>query len=132
MLSLIDMQPRNKTCIYSTLLFVENQSRKLNFETPCLTFDQPLSYKVNKIIIEKNLSVKCRLVGFHTLINFLGSIGIFMDGSGIADVLVLVYSPNTVRTLLPGKAYSRVLAGHMLLDATLCSTLLDTLIYLMN
>ena len=48
-----------------------------------------------------------------------------MGGSAIEDVLPLVYSPNAVTTLLTGKAYSRVLRGHMLLYATLYSTLLD-------
>ena len=48
-----------------------------------------------------------------------------MGGSAIEDVLPLVYSPNAVTTLLTGKAYSRVIRGHMLLDATLYSTLLN-------
>ena len=102
-------------------------SKKRNIEKPCLTFDQSLQYKVNKIIIEKNLIVDCRLVRFHTLMSCLGSIRILMGGSTIEDVLALVYSPNTVTTLLTGKTYSRVLRGHMLLDANLYSTLLDAL-----
>ena len=82
---------------------------------------------MNKIIIEKSLIVDCRLVRFHTLMSCLGSIRILMGGSTIEYVLALAYSPNTVTTLLTGKTYSRVLRGHMLLDAILYSTLLDAL-----
>ena len=53
--------------VYSTLLFVISQAQKLNIDMPCITFDQPLWYKANEIILEKNLDIVNRLGGFHTL-----------------------------------------------------------------
>ena len=40
-LPIIDLNPSDKTCIYSTLIYVESQAKKLNIPTPCITFDQP-------------------------------------------------------------------------------------------
>ena len=42
LLPIIDLKPTDYTCIYSTLLFVNNQCKKLNITTPSITFDQPL------------------------------------------------------------------------------------------
>ena len=106
MLLLIDLQPSNETCIYSTLLFVKNQSKNLYVDVPCITFDLLLWYKANKIINDKNLNMVCRLGGFHTLMRFLGSIGTYMTGSGIEQALALVYAPITVNSFLTGKAYA--------------------------
>ena len=39
---IIDLPPTDPTCIYSTLLFIVSQAQKLNIDTPCITFDQPL------------------------------------------------------------------------------------------
>lgn len=51
--------------------------------------------------------------------SFLGSIGTYIACSGIEQVLALVYTPNTVNSLLTGKAYTRAIRGHFLLDSTL-------------
>jgi hypothetical protein len=45
MLPIIDLNPSNESCIYSTLLFVQQQAQQLNIVTPCITFDQPLWIK---------------------------------------------------------------------------------------
>ena len=44
-LPIIDLDPTNMPCIYSTLKFVEGQAKALNQETPVLTFDQLLCLK---------------------------------------------------------------------------------------
>ena len=44
-LPIIDMNPSDETCIYSTLQFVMSQADKLGISTPCITFDQPLWLK---------------------------------------------------------------------------------------
>ena len=53
LLPIIDLKPTDYTCIYSTLLFVINQCKKLNITTPSTTFDQPLWLKATEIAIEK-------------------------------------------------------------------------------
>ena len=45
MLPIIDLDPTDMSCIYSTLLFVIKQAEELNIPTPILTFDQPLWLK---------------------------------------------------------------------------------------
>ena len=49
-LPIIDMDPNDESCIYSTLLFVYNQSLKMQVHTACITFDQPLWFKAFKIV----------------------------------------------------------------------------------
>ena len=75
MLPLIDLNPSDETCIYSTFLFVQNQAKLLNIATPCITFDQPLWLKAVDICSASRLDIVCRLGGFHVLMSFLGSIG---------------------------------------------------------
>ena len=115
MLLIIDLQPSDPTCIYSTLKFVEDQARRIGIQTPCITFDQPLWYKAIAIIQEKKLNVVCRLGGFHLLMSFLGSIGCLMSGSGIEELLEQVYASNVIHHIVSGKAYARALRGHMLI-----------------
>ena len=85
MLPIIDLQPTNLNCIYSTLLFIRSQADKLSIKTPVVTFDQPLWYKASGIIANKGLNIVCRLGGFHTLMSFMGSIGYMMSGSGLEE-----------------------------------------------
>ena len=53
LLPITDLKPTDYTCIYSTLLLVINQCKKVNTTTPSITFDQPLWLKATKITIEK-------------------------------------------------------------------------------
>jgi hypothetical protein len=46
----------------------------------------------------KNIILK--LVGFHTLTSFLSSIGHVMAGSGIEEILSLIYTENTLPHIL--------------------------------
>ena len=48
-LPMIDLDPSDVTCIYSTLLFLSDQARKQHV-TPVITFDQPLWWKAWTII----------------------------------------------------------------------------------
>jgi len=103
-LPIIDLNPSDETCIYSTLTFVINQARKLGIEVPCVTFDQPLWQKATGIIKDQNLQIMCRLGGFHTLMSFLGSIGKLMTGSGLEELFEEVYAEHTVKHMISGKA----------------------------
>ena len=119
MLPIIDMNPNDMTCIHSTLLFTEKQSVKLNLETACVTFDQPLWLKSVEIVMSTNLNIVCRLGGFHTLMSFLGSIGSIMEGSGLDEALQNCYGPNAVVHMLSGKAVERAVRGHFLTESAL-------------
>lgn len=124
-LPMIDMDPTDMTCIYSTLLFVADESRK-HSTSPILTFDQPLWFKAKTIISsEPALSdlkhVILKLGSFHAIMSYLGSIGHLMNSSGLREVLGLLYADNAVNHILTGKAYARAVRGHTLIDAALNS-----------
>ena len=53
-LPIIDLNPTREKCIYSTLLFIQQQAKKLNIVelnivAPCLTFVKPLWIKAVEI-----------------------------------------------------------------------------------
>ena len=127
-LPIIDLNPSDETCIFSTLLFVMQQAKKLNIPTPCITFDQPLWQKAMGIIKEQNLQMVCRLGGFHTLMSFLGSIGNLMKGSGLEEVFEEVYSEDTVKHIISGHAVARALRAHLLVQSALVNHINNTLI----
>ena len=124
-LPIIDLNPSDESCIYSTLLFVISQAKKLNVHTPCITFDQPLWIKAFDIIHAENLPIVCRLGGFHTLMSFLGSIGTLMKGTGLEDLLSEVYAENSVVHMMSGKALARAIRAHFLVESSLMSLLLE-------
>lgn len=66
---LIDLDPSDPTCIYSTLKFVSGLTKKHNC-TPVITFDQPLWWKANMIVesqpeTSELHSIVVRLGGFN-------------------------------------------------------------------
>ena len=122
-LPMIDMDPSNLTCIYSTLSFIVDQAKRYNL-IPIITFDQPLWWKALLIVLNEPgdsdmKSIVLRLGGLHIQMSFLGCIGHIMAGSGLQDVLELVYAKNAVVHMLSGKAIARAIRGHFLVDSAL-------------
>ena len=125
-LPMVDIDPTNMSCVYSTLVFVNDQCIKYGIQ-PIVTFDQPLWMKA-KLILSQEESLKDLILilgGFHTLMSFLGSICHIMKSSGLSAVLQLVFAENTVTHILSGKAYSRAVRGHFLVDGALNALLLQ-------
>jgi len=127
MLEIIDLNPSDDNCIYSTLLYVISQAKSRFFPVPNVTFDQPLYIKAVDIAMKSNLDIVIRLGGFHTLMSFLGSIGNMMRGSGLEEVMGLIFGSNTMEHVLSGKAYARAVRGHFILHSALTDLLLDYL-----
>jgi len=127
MLELIDLNPSDDSCIYSTIVYVIGQSKSRHFLVPNITFDQPLYIKAVDTAIKSNLNIVIRLGGFHTLMSFLGSIGSMMRGSGLEEVMGLIFGANTMEHVLSGKAYARAVRGHFILHSALTDILLDYL-----
>ena len=73
----------------------------------------------------KGLKIATRQGGFHTHISFNGSLGIITKGSGLEKELETVYGPNTVTHIFSGKAISRALRAHFLVDAALTIKLIS-------
>ena len=114
LLPIIDLNPSDESCIYSTLTYIQSQAEQLHIPTPCITFDQPLWLKATEIIKAKSMNMVCRLGGFHTMMSFMGSIGSMMKGSGLEEALETVYGPNAVTHMMSGKAVSRAFAWTLL------------------
>jgi hypothetical protein len=121
---IIDLNPFDENCIFTTLFFVVQQAERLNIETPCITFDRPLWLKARELVQATATNVFCRLNGFHMSISFIGSIRSVMSESGLSDVLEVKYGPNAVCHMLTGKMCTRALHGYLLLDAALSVLLL--------
>lgn len=124
-LPIIDLSPTDENCIYSTLIFIIDQAKKLDISVPCVTFDQPLWLKAIGIIAETGLNIVARLGGFHTVMSFLGSIGKMMKGSGIEEVFAEVYAENSVEDIISGKAVSRAIRAHFMVESALKCLLFD-------
>ncbi len=130
-LPMIDMNPNDISCVYSTLCFVCDHAKQYNV-TPVLTFDQPLWWKALMIIRDQpsNSDLKqvvVRLGGLHTEMSFIGSIGHLMTGSGLQELLEVVYASNSVTHMMSGKAIARAVRGHFLVDAALNTMLVADL-----
>ena len=79
-LPMIDINPTNASCIYSTLYFVADQAKRYGV-TPVLTFDQLLWMKTQHILdavpsTSRIKNIALRLRGSYMEMSFLGSIGI--------------------------------------------------------
>ena len=57
--------------------------------------------------------------------SFLGSIGHLMAGSGFKELFEIIYAPKAVEQIMSGKAISRVVRAHLLLDTVLNGLLLS-------
>ena len=60
--------------------------------------------------------------------SFLGSIGSLVNGSGLHELLETCYGPNSVDHIMSGKAVSRALRGHFLLEAALMTRIRDSIL----
>ena len=127
MMPIIDMNPGDRSCILSTLSFILNQAFKIGIMTPCVTFDQPLWLKAVEIIQAESLNMVCRLGGFHTIMSYLGSLGHIMSGSGLVDALECCYGPNAVTSMVTGKAVTRAIRGHFMVQSALCIKLMQSI-----
>ena len=130
-LPMIDMYPGDKTCILSTLEFLSNLAKKEN-KTPIVTFDQPLYWKAASIILDSpdNYSLRgivLMLGSFHTFMNLLGAIGKLMEGTGLKNILEVIYGENAVLHMLTGKSVQRAFRGHLLIEKSLNHILLSDL-----
>ena len=128
LLPILDLNPSDVTCIYSTLLFLRKQADYLNIPTACVTFDQPLYIKAVDIVRNENLDIVICLGGFHTAMNFMGAIGSNMRGSGLEEVFEIIYGKKTVEHVMTGKAYMRAMRGHTLVTGALSLIVMQNLI----
>ena len=123
-LPMIDMNPSDVTCVSSTLHFVSEHAKQHSIANPIVTFDQPLWLKAFNIIQTEPANsdlrkVIVRLGAFHAEMSCRGSIGHLMAGSGLQEVLELIYASNAVDHITTRKAISRAVRAHLIVDAAL-------------
>ena len=119
-LPIIDMPASNESCILSTLKFIDEHAKKHNVD-PIVTFDQPLYWKA-MMILETESTLKhiiLRLGAFHTMMSYIGSIAYFMRCSGLQEVLETIYGEATVQHIFSGKAISRAIRAHCIIQGIL-------------
>ena len=126
---MIDLKSSDEICIYSTMCFVSEQAKRYSF-TPILTFNQPLWWKSFEIqqCESSNKPIKdiiLGLGGLHTEMSFLGAVGHLMGGSGLQELLEVIYADSAVGHILTGKAISRAIRGHILIEAVLYAIILS-------
>ena len=120
-LPIINLNPSDESCIYSTLLFVEQQAKQLNVPSRCITFDQPLfikAFEISKAWTSKDINIVIRFGGLHLLMLFIGGTGTIMEGCGLAETMETIYAPNSVVHMLEDKAYVRALRCHLLSETS--------------
>ena len=127
-LPIIDMNPNDITCVYSTLKYIQDHAHRHDV-TPIITFDQPLWWKALMIIVTEPVgsdlrNIVLRLGGFHTEMSFLGCIGHLIAASGLQELLELIYASNAMVHMLTGKAIARAVRGHFIVDAALNAPIL--------
>lgn len=74
------------------------------------------------------MSIVLILGGFHLMMSYLGSLGGLMKGAGLKKVLHFICGVNAVEHVLFGKAVSRVLRSHFILESALTTILLKKMI----
>ena len=74
-LTIIDLNPSDMSCIYSVLLFVKDELQKLN-----------ASIKAVRVVSSKSHGIVARLGGINYLMSFAGSIGSLMEGSSLENL----------------------------------------------
>lgn len=66
-------------------------------------------------------NIVLQLGSFHMEMSFLGAIGSLMKGTGLQEILELVYASNAVTHMFSGKVVARAVRGHLIVDKALNS-----------
>ena len=74
-------------------------------------------------MVTKKLKIIVWFGGFHSLMNSISSIGYSMEGSGIERIIEEKCGTNTFTHISSGKAITRTLCFHFLVDAVFPVTL---------
>ena len=64
----------------------------------------------------ESFNVVLILIGFHTMMSFVDSTGVLMNGSGLSECSETEFRTNTIRKIMDGKAISRAVCVHFLIE----------------
>ncbi|KAE8738446.1 hypothetical protein FOCC_FOCC016069 [Frankliniella occidentalis] len=107
-LPFINLDPTDRSCVYSALRFALLQCDEQRQKSCIATLDLPLYMKAVDITLtsEELENVIVILGGFHMAMSFLGCIGAVYAGSGLDDLFSTVYAKNSVPHIMGGHAYA--------------------------
>lgn len=129
----INTSPSDDDALYTVLKYAAEDATCHGLKTCFVTMDQPLYLKSREIIASNtSWNIEMILGGFHMLMSFLGTIEQTMEGSGLKELLCCVFAPNSVDKMLTGKAYSRAISGHLLVQTTLAQIILEGVSFTME
>ena len=77
-----------------------------------------------RIVLEMKMPVIVRLGSFHFLKSILGCVGYIMKDCGLENIVQKIY-PGNVDHIMSGGSYYKALRAQFLVDAALCSYLLE-------
>ena len=121
---MIDMNPSDVMFVSSTLHFVSEHAKEHSIANPIVMFDHPLWLKAFNITQTEPANSELHQIivcvgAFHAEISFRGSIGHLMVGSGLQELLELIYASNAVDHITTRKAISRAVHAHLIAVAAL-------------
>ena len=93
----------------------------MNIPTPCVTFDKPLWLKAVEIIQARSL--KAWRLSYNNDLH-----GQYWFNDGLEEALETVYGSNAISHMISGKAVSRALRGHFLVEAALVNKLMSAML----
>lgn len=127
-LPFMNHNPSQLDKIYTAFSFAQKLTEKYNLSVSSVTFHQPLYEEAIKIAESSStlLNIFIRLGGYHLLMSYLSCLGHIMGESRLSDQWKTVYATNSVKHMLSGHAYTRVLLAHMLSSASVMARLLVT------
>lgn len=129
-LPFINGSPSDYNTLYTALDYASGIVLEAGMKTCIITFDQPLYIKARDIVqalLFDKVHMVVRLGGFHLLMSFMGCIGQIMAGSGIKDILSIIYAEGSVDQLLSGHSYARAVRAHCILQQALSLLIFDEL-----
>ena len=122
--------PSDYSTLYTGADYCVRHAEEIGMKTVIITCDQPLYVKMVDIVksgIFKEKHVVARLGGFHCYMSFLGCIGYLMSGSGLKELLNEVFAENTINHMMTGKAYSKAVRAHILVQMSIATIVLNEL-----
>lgn len=116
--------PTQVAVVDSSLEYCMKVSKKLGQVHTVITSDQAI-YEIALALRTKHPdkypNLILRMGGFHLVVNFMGSVGMLMKGSGVEDIFVQagVCHLGTANKIMSGKDYYRMLRAHTLLHSAM-------------
>ena len=115
---MIDMDPTNMSCICL------HSSLALRYGATFSSLTSPVVEMATEVVDNEPPDCVPRSIvlwvgGFHTAMSFLGCTGRLAAGSGLRQLLEVVFAQNSVTHMLTGKAIARAVRRYFFADAIL-------------